>query len=246
MNGKLSPKTQKKSWQSLLAVILTTALLLGFVTPALSSSGSDDPSPTSPVPPSSDRLRELASQYEGIEFNSNYTGKMPATEKDAIDQLEFLASIKEELDSMPANPPPAPYDPPSQDADSNTDSNSVQGTEWRSCNAPIGNVVISLLTWFRVKHTVKAVVGDSNPWNISSVSEHSTAPISSGFTIGGILVQVNYDELAKWTTGPDNRYVPEFNVVKAFWGLWSRYHVHFSAGPFDYSAYNISRGCEIA
>ena len=127
MNGKHSHQTQRKSWQSLTTVILAVALLLGSVTPVLSDSKSGDPSPTPPAtPPPEDRLRELASQYRGIEFNSNYDGEMPATEQKAVDQLEVLAEIRDELESMPIDVPPAPYDPTESQV---TNGYLIQGTK---------------------------------------------------------------------------------------------------------------------
>lgn len=246
MNGKLSPKTQRKGWQSLLAAILTVVLLVGFVTPALSSSESGDPpstpSTTPPGPPSADRLRELASQYTDINFNPNYTGEMPATEQEALDQLEVLADIRDELEAMSDNVPPAPYDPSGSQAVSDY---LAQGVRWRSCDAPIGPI-ISLLTWFRVRHTVKTVHEDDEPYNITSVSDHSTSPLASGFTINGILVQVKYEERSRWVTGPEYKYIESLRTLKAIWKLWSNYHVHFYAGPFTYSKYDVTRGCQIA
>lgn len=241
MNGKHSHQPQRKSWQSLITVFLATMLLLGSVTPVLSDSRSGDPSPTPPAtPPSESRLRELASQYNGIEFNADYSGEMPATEQDAIDQLEVLADIRDELEAMFDGAPPAP--PSTSQAAGDY---LVQGVRWRSCDAAIGPI-ISLLTWFRVRHTVKAVHQDDEPWNITSVSDHTTAALASGFTINGILVQVNYDERSRWVTGPEYKYVESLNAIKMFWKLWSNYHVHFYAGPFTYSKYDVTRGCKIA
>jgi hypothetical protein len=195
-------------------------------------------------PPTREHLKELASQYDGIEFKSDYTGSMPETEEEAIAQLELLASFKEELDGMPDIPPPNRSQPASSISVNNY---LIQGTRWQSCNAYIGNLAVSLLTWFRVRHTVKATYEDEVPYNITSVSNHSTTPISSGITINGILVQVNYDELSKWVTGPVMEpLTPGGTVDRAWWTLWSRYHAHFSAGPFTYSVYDRTRRCEIA
>ena len=97
-----------------------------------------------------------------------------------------------------------------------------------------------------MRHTVRVTHQDEKPWNITSVRDHSAVAISSGFTINGILVQVTYDEQSKYVTGPDYRWVVDLRAMKAFWKLWSHYHVHFSAGPFTYSKYDVRQGCEIA
>jgi len=187
-------------------------------------------------------LKELASRYEGVEFNADYNGEMPATEQEAVDQLEVLAAIRDELEAMPEEVPPAPYDPAESQA---INDHLVQGVRWRSCDAPIGPI-ISLLTWFRVRHTVKTAHDDDSPYNITSVSNHSTVKVASGFTINGILVQVEYDERSRWVTGPEYKYIETLRILKAIWKLWSNYHVHFSAGPFNYSKYDVTRGCQIA
>jgi len=67
-----------------------------------------------------------------------------------------------------------------------------------------------------------------------------------GYSVGGILVQVVYDELKKWVEGPEMRWLPDLNAHKAFWKLASKFHAHFTAGPFNYSIYNQTRKCEIA
>lgn len=74
----------------------------------------------------------------------------------------------------------------------------------------------------------------------------ASVDISSGFTLNGILIQVVYDEQSKWTSGPEYKFISDLGYLKAFWYLWSNYHVFFSAGPFNLSVYDVTRNCDIA
>ena len=46
--------------------------------------------------------------------------------------------------------------------------------------------------------------------------------------------------------GPHVRWVEILQATKAFWGLWSKFHLLFGTGPFNYTFYDQIRGCEIA
>lgn len=193
------------------------------------------------TPPTRERLREMAAEYPGITFNSSYTGKMPATEAKAYAQLDLLASFKREINDLTSSTSVNVVED-----EEFSGNNLVQGTRWQSCNAYIGNVDVTVLTWAKVRHTVFVTHDDTSPWNITNVEQHSTAFSASGITIGGILVQVVYDELSKWVEGPEMRRISDLNAHKAFWKLASKFHAHFTAGPFNYSIYNQTRKCEIA
>lgn len=183
----------------------------------------------------------MAGEYPGINFNSNYSGSMPATEAEAYAQLDLLASFKQELDGLASSTSMIAM------GDSDLSANNlVQGTRWQSCNAYIGNVGVTVLTWAKVRHTVFVTHNDTSPWNITKVEKHSTAFSATGITIGGILVQVTYNELRRWVEDPEYRWIEDLQAHKAFWKLASKFHANFTAGPFDYTIYDQTRKCEIA
>ena len=214
-------------------VLMTFGLLLGSIAPVavLAEQPPGDGGPTRA------RLIELAAQYPGIEFNDDYTGPLPATLVEAHRQLAALATVRDSIETMPTSiltVEPAPW------------SASSTSVGWSSCDAYLSTAAIfRVYDIFRVRHRVTTTRRGASPNRIISISDHSTAPIVGDLRMDGITVQATYSELSRWTVGPEIDIVTPHGVPHAFWSLFSRYDVHFDAGPFIHSVNGVTRGCVI-
>lgn len=226
-------KRRRTIRRNLLAVVMTLGLLLGSFAPAtvLAEQPPVDGGPTRA------RLIELAAQYPGIEFNDDYTGPLPATLVEAHRQLAALATVRDSVEAMPASIV-ATHSAPSEDP---------FGSDGRkSCEAYLSTAsAFWLLDIFHVLHTVKTSREDVRPYNITSVSDHSTEPIVRDLNLNGVTIQAAYSEVDRWAIGPLMRKLSPISAPRAWWGLFSQYEVHFSAGPFILAVNGVIRGCEI-
>lgn len=219
--------------RNILAVLVTLGLLLGPVAPievlAEQPPGSGGPTRA--------QLIELAAQYPGIEFNDDYTGPLPATLVEAHRQLAALATVRDSIETMPTSiltVEPAPW------------TASFTSVGWSSCDAYLSTAALfRVYDIFRVRHRVTTTRRGASPYRIISVWDHSTAPIVGDLRMDGIAVQATYSELSRWTDGPVIYVVTPHGVRHAFWSLFSRYDVHFDAGPFTHSVIGVTRGCVI-
>ena len=219
--------------RNILAVLVTLGLLLGSIAPgtALAEQPLGDGGPTRA------RLIELAAQYPGIRFNNDYTGPLPATLVEAHRQLAALATVRDSVEAMPASIV-ATHSAPSEEP--------FGSDGQKSCEAYLSTAsVFRLLDIFHVRHTVKTSREDIRPYNITSVSDHSTEPIVRDLNMNGVTIQAAYSELNRWAVGPMMRKLSPISAPRAWWGLFSHYKVHFSAGPFIHAVNGVIRGCEI-
>ena len=214
-------------------VLMTFGLLLGSIAPVavLAEQPPGDGGPTRA------RLIELAAQYPGIEFNDDYIGLMPSSEIEAHRQLTALTTVRDSIETMPTSivtVEPAPW------------TASFTSVGWSSCDAYLSTAAIfRVYDIFRVRHSVTTTRRGASPYRITSVSDHSTAPIVGDLRMDGITIQATYSELSRWAVGPVIDTVTPQGVPHAFWGLFSRYDLHFDAGPFTHSVNGVTRGCVI-
>lgn len=219
--------------RNLLAVVMTLGLLLGSFAPAtvLAEQPPGDGNPTRA------RLIELAAKYPGIRFNNNYKGLMPTSEFEAHRQLTALTTVRDSIEAMPTSIL-------SKEPERWTGSFTSVG--WRSCNAYLSTAAIfRVYDVFRVRHRVTTTREDFKPFNITSVSDHSTVAIARDLYLNGVAIQADYSELSRWALGPVMEKLSPSGAPHALWGLYSQYDVHFSAGPFTHSVRGVTRGCVI-
>ncbi len=219
--------------RSFLAVILTFGLLLGSIAPVavLAEQPPGDEGPTRA------RLIELAAQYPGIEFNDDYIGPLPAALVEAHRQLAALATVRDSVEAMPASIVATHFAPGEEHFGSDGQ---------KSCEAYLSTAsVFRLLDIFHVRHTVKTRREDIRPFSITDVSDHSTEPIVRDLNMNGVTIQAAYSELKRWAIGPLKKKLSPISAPRAWWGLFSHYDVHFSAGPFIHSVKKVIRGCGI-
>ena len=200
-------------------VLVTLGLLLGSIAPVavLAEQSPDDGGPTRA------RLIELAAQYPGIEFNDDYTGPLPATLVEAHRQLAALATVRDSVEAMPASIVATHFAPGEEHF----------GSDGRkSCEAYLSTAsVFRLLDIFHVRHTVKTSREDIRPYNITSVSDHSTEPIVRDLNMNGVTIQAAYSELNRWTIGPMMRKLSPISAPRAWWGLFSQLQSPFQCWP---------------
>ena len=215
-------------------VLVTLGLLLGSIAPVavLAEQSPDDGGPTRA------RLIELAAQYPGIEFSDDYTGPLPATLVEAHRQLAALATVRDSVEAMPASIVATHFAPGEEHFGSDGQ---------KSCEAYLSTAsVFRLLDIFHVRHTVKTRREDIRPFSITRClgpldgidctrREHERGYYPSCL--------FGAEPLDNWPH--DEKIEPHQCHRVQWWGLFSRYKVHFSAGPFIHAVNGVIRGCEI-